>query len=408
MKYTIKALANLIPEGLDTTGDNDDDPIALSQLKTRMDPYNASSEDDEKYFTPLKKKQLVKAPGAFKLLPESKKQKNILFFDSEDDEDELATSTPRGRERIRKAAKDSEDENEEAGISTQETDGTTSKDEDKGDEDKSPVVSTVRRKSRPILIISDDEDDAPPLPKLRQPSVLNRKGNKGKGRTAIDPDDSDDDDKIITASPSKRRRSIAIPDDYEDDDDEPAISPLKRRKQDVESDDSDIGSSHPKHSRSTAAEDSEDEDENEDEESGVPRGRTRAAHRKKQSSISPYTPSRYTRQANPPKKHRTAKQKAAELLRRKRAGEKIDQLTESSSDAEDSRGLYDSDSELEALHVFEDEESSPESVRPATRSDSRQSEGNDANNYDEDEGFIVDDDEDHLLGTSCWAAIPIC
>jgi hypothetical protein len=407
MKCTIKALANLIPEGLDVTGDNDDDLITLSQQKTRIGLYNASSEDDEKYFTPLKKKQPVKAPGAFKLLSESKKQKNILFFDSEDDEDELAASTPRGRQGIRKAVKDSEDENEEAGTSTQETDGTTSQNEDKGDEDKSPVVSSARRRSRPILIISDDEDDAPPLHKLRQPSVLTRKGNKGKGRTAIDLDDSDDD-KVITASPSKRRRSIAIPDDDEDDDDEPAISPLKRRKQDVESDDWDIGSSHPEHSRSTAAEDSEDDDENADEESDVPRGRTRAAHRKKQSSISPYTPSRYTRQANPPKKHRTAKQKAAELLRRKRAGEKIDQLTESSSDGEDSRGLYDSDSELEALHVFEDEEPSPESVRPATRSDSRQSEGNDANSDDEDEGFIVDDDEDHLLGTSRWAAILIC
>lgn len=374
--------------------DTDEDPLALSQPKAHTDLYSAPSDDEEVFTTPLKKNQPVKVPGAFKLLSEkTKKQKNILPSDSEDYDDELAISTPKAMHRARPPIEDSEKEDEETSILTQDREDTSGEGDD--DEDKVPVASAARRRSRPTIVVSDDEDDEAPVLSNSQPrSVITGNQNKGKGKTVTE-QDSDEDDDVITPSPSKRRRSFAISDDDDDDDDEePVISPLKRRKPDVESDESDIVSSPPKRSRHVIVEDNEDEDEDEDEddESDVPKS-------KNQSSVSPFTPSRYTRQAKPPKRHRTAKQKAAELLRRKRAGEKIDQLTESSSDDEDGGGLYDSDPELQALEVFEDEEPSPETSKQGTGSTSRQNDSNyNANNDDEEEGFIVEDDDDHPLG----------
>ena len=377
--------------------DTDEDPLALSQPKPHTDPNSAPSDDEEVFTTPLKKNQPVKVPGAFKLLSDkSKKQKNILPSDSEDYDDELAISTPKARQRTRPPVEDSEEEDEETSILTQDREDTSGEEGD-DDEDKVPVASAARRRSRPTIVVSDDEDDeAPVLSDSQRRSVITGNRNKGKGKT-VTKQDSDEDDDVITPSPSKRRRSFAISDDEDDDDDEePVISPLKRRKQDVESDESDIVSSPPKRSRHVIV---EDEDEDEDDQSDVPKSKMRAANRKNQSSVSPFTLSRYTRQAKPPKKHRTAKQKAAELLRRKRAGEKIDQLTESSSDDEDGDGLYDSDPKLQALEVFEDEEPSPETNKQATGSTSRQNDSNyNANNDDEEEGFVVEDDDDHPLG----------
>jgi hypothetical protein len=120
-----------------------------------------------------------------------------------------------------------------------------------------------------------------------------------------------------------------------------------------------------------------------------------------EQSKSPTTPSRITRLSKP-KRHRTEKEKAAELLRRKRAGEKIDELTESSSDSEEEeeRGLYDSDSDLKALSEFEDESEIEEvEVRPKKKEPKprarRSNVSEDEDHYDSE---FVDDDEEGLIG----------
>lgn len=111
------------------------------------------------------------------------------------------------------------------------------------------------------------------------------------------------------------------------------------------------------------------------------------------NTIGPNTPSRVTRQQNT-RRHRTAKEKTMELLKRKRAGEDIDELTESESDAESAKGAYDTDSDLQVLSEFEDEEESPEQVkekRPKAKTTRRRASGDVEDHYDSE--FVVDDDD---------------
>ncbi|KAK3375295.1 hypothetical protein B0H63DRAFT_496484 [Podospora didyma] len=56
------------------------------------------------------------------------------------------------------------------------------------------------------------------------------------------------------------------------------------------------------------------------------------------------------------RKPRTKKEKAMELLRRKRAGETITEVSESSEEDDDVKGVYDTDPEHEALSEFEDDD----------------------------------------------------
>jgi hypothetical protein len=114
------------------------------------------------------------------------------------------------------------------------------------------------------------------------------------------------------------------------------------------------------------------------------------------------TPSRFTRKSLPRKSHRTAREKAAELLKRKRAGEKIDKVTDSSSDGDEVEPpLYDSDTDQEVLRRFDDEEFSPE---PAERRASESRQRPNVNQHrsntggdEDDSDFVVEDDE--LIGT---------
>lgn len=395
----MEELANVWIGGLD--GLEDDDSATFSRQTSRDDRGNTSSDEEDDFITPVReKRQPRKAPGAFRSLREKTKKHISLSDDSEDedesdddedDEDDLALVPPKAKQSGRSKV-NGEAEDEEIRTLTYKSRNLVVPDEE-DEEDRSPVASIARRRSRPSLVIPDDDDEEIPLlSKSQRATTKSERARAGTGKNIIkldEGDDEDDDDDVIISSPSKRRRSMAIIDD--EDDDESAISPLKRRKQDTESDDSDIVSSPTKRFRHVATE------EDEDDESDAPRGRTYSRESKSKSSPSPVTSSRYTRQARPKQKHRTAKEKAAELLRRKRAGEKIDQLTESSSDDEGGRGIYDSDPELQVLDHFEDEESSPETARQAAAPSSGRTDRNRAV-MDEDEDFIVDDDEDYPLG----------
>lgn len=107
------------------------------------------------------------------------------------------------------------------------------------------------------------------------------------------------------------------------------------------------------------------------------------------------------------RRHRSDKEKKLELLKRKRAGENIEEVTDSSSDSDKPRvGIYDSDanSDLHVLSDFEDEESGIETtkahkVKNATKSGRgkkvEKEKKKNENEYDSD--FVVDD-EDGPLG----------
>lgn len=127
------------------------------------------------------------------------------------------------------------------------------------------------------------------------------------------------------------------------------------------------------------------------------------------------------------KGHRTEKQKNIELLKRRRAGEKITQLTSSESESgEDKRGLYDTDSDDDALQVLEEfpddegDDDAPGEVDEAEEDDellssskknhspkkARQSEGGDSNDESDLDDFVVDDD-DGPIGAPLNIEIPI-
>ncbi|OBT48887.1 hypothetical protein VE00_00528 [Pseudogymnoascus sp. WSF 3629] len=233
---------------------------------------------------------------------------------------------------------------------------------DQPDPTKKDRPTSRKSKSKEIVAISSDEDSDSDVV-VEQPSARKRKADSGLKEKAL---------------PSgKRRRSASS----EEDDEPVRSSPTKRRKQVLQ-------------------EPSDEESESEPEpEPAVPTQRPATPPRKGKQPLST-KPSmtkkgkgkeestRQTRQMNTPKKqHRTEKQKKLELLKRRRAGEKITELTESSSDYEEERGAYDSDASHAALSVFDDEDSGEdniEQVRQSLRPGNR--------NMDDD-SFIVSDDD---------------
>jgi hypothetical protein len=212
----------------------------------------------------------------------------------------------------------------------------------------------------------DESDDA--LPDL--PTLVSSSARRGKNTvTFAEPlkidSENDDSEDVITRSSPKRRRPIYVHESQDEDDEEPILSsPMKRRRSIVQNDSA-------------------------TDELASPSKRLRVGDernaRAKESEAK-----RVTRKQQRKKPHRSEREKKLELLKRQRAGEKITELTSSESDEEPVQALYDSDSELEVLSEFEDEEESDglqqvrESLRPLNR-----------NNNDDDD-FIVDDDEDPL------------
>jgi hypothetical protein len=85
-----------------------------------------------------------------------------------------------------------------------------------------------------------------------------------------------------------------------------------------------------------------------------------------------------------------------ELLKRKRAGEDIDSLTDSTEVSDEpKRGVYDTDSDLEMLSNFEDE-SEPDEELEQPRRKPKKNANNDSYQLSEDSDFVVDDDEEPL------------
>ncbi|KAI0114698.1 hypothetical protein F4814DRAFT_416743 [Daldinia grandis] len=225
-------------------------------------------------------------------------------------------------------------------------------------------------------------------------------------------DEYDDDDELV-APPStlKRRRPpvIALDDSDEDEDDDCPIVPpssLKRpRPRFIELENSSDSDVSPVKKRKTSI--------------------STPGRLKRPTSLVPSSPTK----RGAPKGHRSEKQKKMELLRRRRAGEKIEKLTSSEEDSdEEKRGLYDTDPEEEfvVLKDFDDEDSEGEEqekeekrVKRLQRKENdikdigqeyskgdieRQEDGDDD---DKDLEDFISDDDDTPLGAPANLDIPL-
>ncbi|KAI1504220.1 hypothetical protein F5X99DRAFT_372886 [Biscogniauxia marginata] len=205
----------------------------------------------------------------------------------------------------------------------------------------------------------------------------------------VDLDDSDDDAPIVASSSSRPSRPAFIK--LDDSDDSDVVSPTKRRKM--------------SHAPSSSAKSQKNDDASDtDSIQPITPGRLK---RPNQTASSPTKQSRH-------KGHRSEKQKKMELLRRRRAGEKIDKLTssESSDDDKEPRGLFDTDSEneFEVLKQFDDDEEPEEAEKVSAQKKSarkkrKEKEAND--NSDDDLDDFVTDDDDAPIGAPAYLDIPL-
>lgn len=211
-----------------------------------------------------------------------------------------------------------------------------------------------------------------------------RRSQKLVFRKDKDSDDEDEDD-IKSSARQRPRPSIRIHPEDEDEEEEDIVSPLKRRRVMVESD-SDIVESPSKRQRSSQTAEVSDSD--------LPTP-SKSRHRSKSE-----TPTHFTRQSRG-RRHRTEKEKKMELLRRKRAGEKISQVTDTEgSDSEDD----DDEPEFEKLEEFDDDDEEEEEIPKPKRKTKQTSNTNE--DSDEDD-FIVDDDDDDPLGVPSAMSMPL-
>lgn len=263
---------------------------------------------------------------------------------------------------------------------------------------------TPRRQTdrqRKIVAVSSDSDDDE-----------DANGNETRGNVASSQslpnqaaaDDDSDDQPLVTPRSSMPRRKgfqpITLHDSDEDEEDD-IQSPAKRRKLGPRRA-APVSPALDSDSSTSSPEESEDE-----------------AASEKGSSSPPASTARSMR-SKAPKRHRTEKEKRMELLRRRRAGEKDLTMEDlESSDENDEQGaLYDTDSELEVLEVFDDE-SDPEPVPEAptnkkgkkkakkSKNKATPSEPLDVDADTDDEDFI--DDEDDTIGVpdEALAQIPL-
>ncbi|KAI0415773.1 hypothetical protein F5X98DRAFT_207409 [Xylaria grammica] len=242
---------------------------------------------------------------------------------------------------------------------TSETSDFNGSDEERSPRDLRSSQSVSTRLHRAVIIDDSDEEESEP-PKLS--SIRKR-----RRLSVVSLDDSGDDPVL----PPSTAKVVSRPAFVElDDSDEDIVSPSKRRKM--------------THNSSPSMPFS-----------------NRKPGRLKRSDAAVSSPIK-----KPHKGHRSEKQKKMELLRRRRAGEKINQLTssESSSGEDEKRGIYDSDSgcDFEVLKEFDDEEQE-EAVQEQMdlRIDKRKRKDENTTgkqNSESDLDDFVTDDDDSPLG----------
>ncbi|KAK8058922.1 hypothetical protein PG994_009370 [Apiospora phragmitis] len=206
---------------------------------------------------------------------------------------------------------------------------------------------------------SDDEDELPSLEHIPPPRSSQSVSTRLKRTVLSDDDDEEvddeEDDQPVPPS-SLRRRAPIVNLDSDEDDELVVLSPAKRRN---------VGHSSQPRRSSSGGSSSDDQAIK----SPTKSARKLVARKGRLSQHPASSPSKRH------KGHRSDKQKKMELLRRRRAGEKIEQLTSSESEDDgEKRGLYDTDSDegMQALKEFDDDDDELE-VEPEIPSPSKKS-----------------------------------
>ncbi|ESZ96077.1 hypothetical protein SBOR_3554 [Sclerotinia borealis F-4128] len=270
---------------------------------------------------------------------------------------------------------------------------------------KPPTPSKSTPKKRSVTLSDTSDDDV--FTSKSKPKSSQRPGLFSQ-RLAVPIPSSDEsceeakndsEDDILPSSTRRRQATrtappITLEGDSDDPDDEPPTSPMKRKRPAIISDDEDSDIGSPVKKTKVLNGSNSDDD--------LP-PMTKLSKPTPPESDSP-APSPQANRKRSPKKHRTAKQKQLEILKRKRAGESNPVLTDSESEDE-AGGLYDSDSD--ALTTFEDEEDEnvEEEVQDTRKRKSPKKPIRE--NEDEYDSDFVDDDDDGLIGVPDYGMIPL-
>ncbi|TPX09486.1 uncharacterized protein E0L32_009374 [Thyridium curvatum] len=275
----------------------------------------------------------------------------------------------------------------------------------------------MSKRGGPIVLTDDSSDDAEEVDQIREdedaePVQLPSRSQRAKRPRSEDGSASEPD--------AKRQQMIVLDDESEEDDDMPLATPASARARgrkpavlpDDDDSDEDIVSPTKRRRRLVAAKSASPSPDLPDvAEVGSSKQGVQLQTPKKTQSSPTKRGSRSARTG-----HRTFKDKQKEVLRRRRQGENItiEELTESSSDEEDQKGEYDTDSDFAALDEFDDEEeevegqpSSPlkqhknrkdKAKKTKSAEKEKPSKGKEHGEYnDEDlEDFVVEDDEGPL------------
>ncbi|KAE9370328.1 hypothetical protein N431DRAFT_559521 [Stipitochalara longipes BDJ] len=310
----------------------------------------------------------------------TKKQSYITLSDSS--EDEIVQSNTRSSQRRQSSFRKSKPlQSSPTVTSSSRLRGQKATVRNESDSEDHQRSSPPKRLAR--LTIPDDEDEdeedvvlVSPRRRRQQPVV----------------ETEDDEDEILPLSPRKRNPRATV--ETDEDKSQPVRSPLKRTRQPVESD-SDVVLSPTKRPRNSEREIELSSD------SDLPSPRTMAANLKRKSVSK--TPPRFTRQQKTIRRHRTEKEKTMELMKRRRAGENIEEVTESS---ESESAEEDEDDELQQLSEFDDEEPSPEVPRQPAKSAKRKSRVQNSDGELDTDDFVTED-EDGPIGIPDMSLIPL-
>lgn len=249
----------------------------------------------------------------------------------------------------------------------------------------------------------DDDQDLPPLASIVALPTSSQSVSTRLRRTILADDedeDEDEDENDVPIAPSSARQRKR-----------PVINLDKNESEEEDEDDVPIAPSSSRRGKSRIINLDCDSDSDSDSDAS-PAKRRRTSHQapktsEKHSSAEPTASRKLIRKgqgSSPTKRvrgHRTQKQKNMELLRRRRAGEKIDQLTSSESESEHvKKGLYDTDSddELQILEEFPDDEDEegPAPAKPAPQLRKKTSPKK-ASKVDEDYGDDESDLDDFVV-----------
>lgn len=218
-----------------------------------------------------------------------------------------------------------------------------------------------------IVLDEEDEDDDMPLPTQRT------RGVKRQVAAVSDEDEHEDEDEGKREGKVKEKAGVNDEGEEEDSDSDRVLSSAVRKRATRRGGEKE--SSPTKKRRlirrgnpSSASSAKEEENSDDYKPRRLGKGRLKVATGTGSSSAATSsTESRPVRAKRRVKKSMTEKERARELLRRKRAGEPIDDL-ENVEEDEDSevelpkRGYYDTDSDNPALSEFEDEETDEEEI----------------------------------------------